>query len=1042
MANQSNDLEQKKVIDLYEGYHLVLAPPGCGKTHVLAQRVVEAQKKGVDFSKMLCLTFTNRAARNMRKKIEETITSPNISDLFVGNIHRFCSQFLYDNKIIPMNTVILDEWDVEDIISSISTKNSDDTIYEIFDTAHCIDQLYYGHKACLPYNKLPNEFKSGMHYGIKIDEVIRRNELMFDEMLGYLSRTINKIKNNSQNETYDNIKNRWNDLILEYKSNGVSENIIKYLQKTNLYTLTKSKEELFQQLSTYEYQEQTRFKNIIEHLKYIYECALCYNSYKRDNDLLDFDDLLILGYEYLKSSEANYPNSRFSWVQIDEVQDLNPIQLEIIECITDKSNNHCVVYFGDEQQAIYSFMGAAMESLNILKEKCKPNIHHFGTNYRSPKYLLDLYNQYAIDILGVDPILLPKPKDIRDREDLDIILKEYSRKINQNMGLFSVLGYYMGLDTNEKIAILTSSNKDADQISSLLLNGKWVYNESKNKMEQVSPPISHVKISGRDFFSTPDMKTFLAHFNVVNFETNLLAWSQLLNSFNHINSYERWLIEEKTKIVDQKEKKYYTRKCPCCNKIYETERCTQYFCSNECARKCSDTKSLMFKMRNIGITPADIILERRYVKDFCENYKSKTFVIFDTETTGLNVFEDDVIQIAAIKVKNGEIVEKFNVVIRTNREIPLMLGNIVNPMVEVYRMSVKVSPQEAFNKFVAFVGDSPILAHNLNYDYNILKQNFIRHNIVGANVFLNTSAFDSLKLIRLIKPKIKVYKLKNLIEQLELEGNNTHNAEDDIIATKSLADYCFKEGEELVNRQNEFLADEYIKDLLLFFKDEYGDIYKDSLSKLYVNRIEDSNHSSAIVENMKEIYCKLADKKIISKSQKFDYFINFLEQDIVELQYGQSLVEQLSKYLIDINTFKEADYCDSESMKERVFVSTVHKAKGLEFDNVIVLNGVEGTYPFFKFDCKHPYPIWVANEENEDTKEGARLLYVAISRAKKRLCVTHYECMFDECFRSCHSCPEHQNCQKQPCKCCKYWKHLSRFVARKSIREFFYPYHM
>ena len=69
----------------------------------------------------------------------------------------------------------------------------------------------------------------------------------------------------------------------------------------------------------------------------------------------------------------------------------------------------------------------------------------------------------------------------------------------------------------------------------------------------------------------------------------------------------------------------------------------------------------MFKMRKIGMTPADIILERSYIKDFCENYKRDTFVIFDTETTGLNVFEDDIIQIAAIKLKKGEIIEKFDV---------------------------------------------------------------------------------------------------------------------------------------------------------------------------------------------------------------------------------------------------------------------------------------------------------------------------------------------------------------------------------------------
>lgn len=55
--------EQQSVIELTEGRHLVLAPPGCGKTAILAERISHALKSGVQLADMLCLTFTNRAAR-------------------------------------------------------------------------------------------------------------------------------------------------------------------------------------------------------------------------------------------------------------------------------------------------------------------------------------------------------------------------------------------------------------------------------------------------------------------------------------------------------------------------------------------------------------------------------------------------------------------------------------------------------------------------------------------------------------------------------------------------------------------------------------------------------------------------------------------------------------------------------------------------------------------------------------------------------------------------------------------------------------------
>lgn len=68
-----NDEFQKKVITIDNGYHLVLAPPGCGKTDILAERVVRALSCGVSLDDMLCLTFTNRAARGMRSRILERL---------------------------------------------------------------------------------------------------------------------------------------------------------------------------------------------------------------------------------------------------------------------------------------------------------------------------------------------------------------------------------------------------------------------------------------------------------------------------------------------------------------------------------------------------------------------------------------------------------------------------------------------------------------------------------------------------------------------------------------------------------------------------------------------------------------------------------------------------------------------------------------------------------------------------------------------------------------------------------------------------------
>ena len=101
--------EQQEVIRIACGRHLVMAPPGCGKTAVLAERIVYAHEHlGVPFSDMACLTFTNRAARGMRERILSRYEGAELGDLFVGNVHRFCSRFLFEQGVVPETAAVID----------------------------------------------------------------------------------------------------------------------------------------------------------------------------------------------------------------------------------------------------------------------------------------------------------------------------------------------------------------------------------------------------------------------------------------------------------------------------------------------------------------------------------------------------------------------------------------------------------------------------------------------------------------------------------------------------------------------------------------------------------------------------------------------------------------------------------------------------------------------------------------------------------------------------------------------------------------------
>ena len=78
---------------------------------------------------------------------------------------------------------------------------------------------------------------------------------------------------------------------------------------------------------------------------------------------------------------------------------------------------------------------------------------------------------------------------------------------------------------------------------------------------------------------------------------------------------------------------------------------------------------------------------------------------------------------------------------------------------------------------------------------------------------------------------------------------------------------------------------------------------------------------------------------------------------------------------------------------ERVFIMTVYKAKGLEFDNVIILEANDGTYPFFTVNNVLEAPWRHTEAEIEAARqerfEDARRFYVALSRARRRLCISY-----------------------------------------------------
>ncbi len=117
-----------------------------------------------------------------------------------------------------------------------------------------------------------------------------------------------------------------------------------------------------------------------------------YNKALKNNNAMDFDDLLFKTEELLRTCDEarEYYSEKFEYIHVDEFQDTNTIQYELIKLLAYKHRNVCVV--GDEDQCIYGWRGANIENIrNFIRDfNCK--IYKLEQNYRSTKKILDLAN--------------------------------------------------------------------------------------------------------------------------------------------------------------------------------------------------------------------------------------------------------------------------------------------------------------------------------------------------------------------------------------------------------------------------------------------------------------------------------------------------------------------------------------------------------------------------------------------------------------------------------------------------------------------------
>ncbi|MBL8026989.1 MAG: hypothetical protein JNL74_11295 [Fibrobacteres bacterium] len=153
------------------------------------------------------------------------------------------------------------------------------------------------------------------------------------------------------------------------------------------------------------------------------------------------------------------------------------------------------------------------------------------------------------------------------------------------------------------------------------------------------------------------------------------------------------------------------------------------------------------------------------------------FVAFDIETTGLDPNREDIIELAAVLFKNGEPAGDFDSLVLTDKVISPYISSLTG--ISQTEVESKGRPaDEVLEKFLEFIGDRPLVAHNAGFDTSFVnaKLKLIKREK------LNNSVYDSLLLSRLGLPGLDSYKLENLSKRFELHDGRSHRAGSDAIA--------------------------------------------------------------------------------------------------------------------------------------------------------------------------------------------------------------------------------------------------------------------
>ena len=162
-----------------------------------------------------------------------------------------------------------------------------------------------------------------------------------------------------------------------------------------------------------------------------------------------------------------------------------------------------------------------------------------------------------------------------------------------------------------------------------------------------------------------------------------------------------------------------------------------------------------------------------------------TYVVFDLETTGFSPKNDAIIEIGAVKIKNGVIIDNFSEFVNPRRAIPYKITELTGITEDMVRDAQSI--HDVLPRFLEFIGDAVVVAHNASFDCSFISKN---SNDLGLE--FSPTVVDTVQVCRFLYPELKSVKLNIVAKHLGVKLESHHRAVDDAKATADILIECIK----------------------------------------------------------------------------------------------------------------------------------------------------------------------------------------------------------------------------------------------------------